>query len=146
VTPGLSTSGGNRVLARTPAGALECDDRSLDEKLPTPDAPWLLAAQCAGKALGPNRACPTQGLGKLDVGRTLLEPQLGVGLPTRDVRIGVFAAPVQVDERAGELHLVSPLGVFIPRPGGVFKIWGVDVGTTQKPRIPDVGFRGLEVT
>ena len=38
------------------------------------------------------------------------------------------------------------LGVFIPRPGGVFKIWGVDVGTTQKPRIPDVGFRGLEVT
>src|SRR5664280_1195294 len=117
VTREFSTSSGNRVLARTPAGTLERDDRSVNEKLTTPDAPWLRAAQCAGKALDPNRACPAQGLGKLDVAGALGEPQLGVRLLTRDVRTSVFTVPVQVNER-GELHQVSPPWFHVPRSGG----------------------------
>jgi hypothetical protein len=107
LTREFSTSSGNRVLARTPAGTFERDDCSANEELTTPDAPWLRAAQRAGKALDPNRACPTQGLGKLDVDGALSEPQLGVRLLTRDVRTSVFTVPVQVNER-GELHQVSP--------------------------------------
>src|SRR5665811_1705591 len=117
-----SRLGGNRVLAETSAGTLAGDDRPLDEELANPYAPWLRTIQCAGKALDANRACPTQGLGKLDIGGALGEPQLGIGLLTRDVRTGVFGLLVQVNE-CGELHRVSPPSFLLPRSGG--KLSGV---------------------
>src|SRR5665647_1585522 len=101
-----SRLGGNRVLAGTSAGTLAGDDRPLDKELATPYAPWLRTIQGAGKALDANRACPTQGLGKLDI-----------GLLTRDVRTGVFGLLVQVNE-CGELHRVSPPSFRLPRSGG----------------------------
>src|SRR5665647_2267164 len=109
--------GGNRVLAGTSARTLAGDDRPLDKELATPYAPWLRTIQGAGKALDANRACPTQGLGKLDIGWALGEPQLGIGLLTRDVRTGVFGLLVQVNE-CGELHRVSPPSFRLPRSGG----------------------------
>src|SRR5665811_666742 len=113
----LRISGGNGVLARTAAGTLAGDDRSMDQELTTPDAPWLCTVQCAGEALDAYRACPTQGLGELDISRALCEPELGVGLLTRDVRTGGADLVVQVN-KCGELHQVSPPSCPLPRSGG----------------------------
>jgi hypothetical protein len=69
--------GRHLVLARTSAGALAGDHRSVLEQLSTPDSPRLTPLEGAGQALTADRAVPAQGLGHLDVGWCLGEEQLG---------------------------------------------------------------------
>jgi hypothetical protein len=60
-------SGRNRVLARTSAWPLARDNLAAHEQLATPDAPWLSAGDCSGKADHPYRAAPAERLRKFDI-------------------------------------------------------------------------------
>jgi len=66
------------VLAGTAAWPLAGDHRSLEEQLSAPDAPWLTSFESTVEAEVSHRAVPAQGLGELDVGRRLGEPQVRV--------------------------------------------------------------------
>ena len=96
-------SGDDRVLPRTTAGPLASHDGALDEQLPTPDAPRLLALEGAGEALRPCGAEPAEGLGELDVLRSLGEPELGVVVAARDGLADLLGLGPHVDQFA-QLH------------------------------------------
>jgi hypothetical protein len=86
-------SGSRLVLARPAAGTLAGDDRSLQEQLPTPDAPWLTAFDGTRQALGADRAGPAQRLRELDVARRLGEEELRVLAVARELFLGDAQAP-----------------------------------------------------
>src|SRR3954454_23987171 len=65
-------------LARTSARALAGDDDPVVEDLAAPDTPRLTAVERAGQAGGPDGALAAEGLGLLQPGRALGEPQLGL--------------------------------------------------------------------
>src|SRR6478736_22723 len=96
-------SGGHGVLARTAAGPLASHDGALDEQLPTPDAPRLLALERAGKALDACGAEPAERLGELDVLGTLGEPELRVVVATRNGLADLLRLGPHVDQFA-QLH------------------------------------------
>src|SRR6478609_10965473 len=96
-------SGGHGVLARTAAGSLPRDDGALDEQLPAPDAPRLLALESAGEALDPRGAEPAEGLGELDVLRSFGEPQLRVVVAARNGLAELLGLAPQIDQVA-QLH------------------------------------------
>src|SRR3954451_18427877 len=76
-TSGLASAGPG-LPARVAAGPLERDDPALLEDLAAPDAARLAALDRAGQARPPQRARLAAGLGQLQVGRLIREPQLRV--------------------------------------------------------------------
>src|SRR5215204_3695529 len=81
---GHAGSGGHGVLARTAARPLPSHDGALDEQLPAPHAPRLLALESAGEALDACGAEPAERLGELDVLGPLGEPELRVVVAARN--------------------------------------------------------------
>src|SRR5829696_6472002 len=100
---GHADSGGHRVLARTAAGPLPSHDGALDEQLPTPHAPRLLALESAGEALDPRGTQPAERLGELDVLGPLGEPELRVVVAARNGLADLLRLGPQVDQLA-QLH------------------------------------------
>src|SRR3954451_24552627 len=64
------------LLARAAPWALARDHDAAFEDLAAPDTPRLAAVERAGQARRPHRAVGAEGLGELQLGRALGEPQL----------------------------------------------------------------------
>ena len=75
------------LLARTAPRTLTRHDDTTLEDLATPHAPRLGALECTGEALDLQRATPAEGLRNLQVGRHIGEPQIGVVLAARQLRV-----------------------------------------------------------
>ena len=75
-------------LAGPAPRALAGHDDAGDDELPAPDAPRLAALEGTGEARLAQGAGDAEGLGGLDVGRRLGEPQVGVLRPARQGRAG----------------------------------------------------------
>jgi hypothetical protein len=129
----LRYSRGDLLLARPSTGALAGDHHSLQEQLPTPDTPGLPSLQGAGEALGPDRAVQAQLLCDLHVLRGLGEEQLGV-LPTT-------GQLVFIDLERGDRLRVEDADTHLSH---LLKESFRRMEIRQRPRIPGVGFRGLE--
>src|SRR6478609_9971099 len=100
---GHAGSGSHGVLARTAAWPLASHDGALDEQLPAPDSPRLLALEGAGEALDARRAEPAERLGELDVLGSLGEPELRVVVATRNGLADLLGLGPHVDQ-FGQLH------------------------------------------
>jgi hypothetical protein len=66
------------LLAGPPTGPLTRQHHPLLEDLPAPHAPRFFAFESVGQTGPADRACGTQGLGLLEIGRVLGEPQIRV--------------------------------------------------------------------
>src|SRR3954447_17870862 len=75
------------LLAGTTARPLARNHGATLEDLAAPDPPRLASLDCAGEALGAQRALRAERLRELEVGRRVGEPQIWVVRPARQVRV-----------------------------------------------------------
>ncbi len=75
------------LLTRATTRPLARNDGATLEDLATPDTPRLGPLDCAGEALGLQRATPAESLRDLEVGRSIGEPQVRVVLTARKLRL-----------------------------------------------------------
>src|SRR3954451_22814407 len=100
---GHAGSGSHGMLARPATRPLASDHGALNEQLPAPDAPWLLALEGAGEALDARGAEPAERLRELDVLGPLGEPELRVVVAARNGLADLFGFLSQV-EQFTQLH------------------------------------------
>src|SRR4051794_20305525 len=98
-------SGGHLVLSGSATGPLAGDHRSLQEQLTAPPSPGLPPLEGSGQTLGAHRAALAQGLGNLDVLRSLGEEQLRVLTPARQPLLVDLAPRDRVCVEDADTHL-----------------------------------------